>query len=255
VRRARDHSVDAAGDPAVLDRKRMLRDEAWAALEAAGAARFPGTAGRIPNFIGAEAAADLLRTLDGWQGASAIKANPDAPQWPVRQRALEDGIAVYMAVPRLAEPDPFLLLDPATLPVSPRKASSIKGAAHSGRSVALDDLQSVDLVVVGSVAVDRRGARLGKGGGFADLEFAIASAAGLVGDDTLVVTTVHPSQVLRAGRIPVTAHDVPVDVIVTPDEVIRCERAHPRPEGVLWDELSEDKIAAIPLLGALRRDW
>jgi 5-formyltetrahydrofolate cyclo-ligase len=47
-----DHSADAGGDPAVLDAKRALREEVWAALQDAGAARFPG-----PNFTGAEAAA------------------------------------------------------------------------------------------------------------------------------------------------------------------------------------------------------
>jgi 5-formyltetrahydrofolate cyclo-ligase len=31
-----------------------------------------------------------------------VKANPDSAQWPVRQRALEDGKTVYMAVPRPA---------------------------------------------------------------------------------------------------------------------------------------------------------
>lgn len=34
-------------------------------------------------------------------------ANPDSPEWPVRQRALEDGKVVYMAVPKLAEENPF----------------------------------------------------------------------------------------------------------------------------------------------------
>jgi 5-formyltetrahydrofolate cyclo-ligase len=34
-----------------------LRQEVWAALTAAHVARFPGAAGRIPNFTGAEAAA------------------------------------------------------------------------------------------------------------------------------------------------------------------------------------------------------
>jgi 5-formyltetrahydrofolate cyclo-ligase len=74
----------------------------WSALQGAGAARFPGARGRIPNFVGAEAAAERLRGTDGWQRAATLKANPDAPQWPVRQRALEDGKTVFMAVPRLA---------------------------------------------------------------------------------------------------------------------------------------------------------
>jgi 5-formyltetrahydrofolate cyclo-ligase len=38
-----------------------------------------------------------------------VKANPDSAQWPVRQRALEDGKTVYMAVPRLAGREPKVL--------------------------------------------------------------------------------------------------------------------------------------------------
>jgi len=88
----------------------------WAALSAAKAARFPGAAGRIPNFTGAEAAAERLRGTPQWRRARTVKANPDSPQLPVRQRALQDGKIVYMAVPRLAEPEPFFLLDPAISP-------------------------------------------------------------------------------------------------------------------------------------------
>lgn len=248
----RDHDADAAGDPAVLAAKRQLREEAWAALVAAEAARFPGVRGRIPNFVGAEAAAERLRQLPEWRVARTIKANPDAPQWPVRQRALEDGIAVLVAVPRLADERPFLLLEPSVLDVGPRAASSIKGSSVHGRPMRIDDLGPIDIVVSGCVAVDRRGARLGKGGGFADLEFALLTAAGLVSDETLVVTTVHSSQLVENGRIPMTGHDVVVDVVVTPDETIRCDRQHPRPVGLDWEELSEEKILSIPVIQARR---
>ena len=76
----------------------------------------------------------------------------------------------------------------------PRTASSIKGASRSTRTVAIDELAPVDLVVTGCVAVDESGARLGKGGGYSDLELAIAAEAGLVDEDTIVVTTVHDLQ-------------------------------------------------------------
>ena len=92
----------------------------------------------------------------------------------------------------------------------------------------------MDLVVTGCVAVDETGARLGKGGGFADLEFALAQAAGMITTDTIVATTVHDSQVLAAGRIPMTDHDAPLDLIVTPTRVIRVPRDRPRPVGILW---------------------
>jgi 5-formyltetrahydrofolate cyclo-ligase len=248
------HDRDAGGPAEVLAAKAGLRDEVWSAMRAAKVARFPGAAGRIPNFTGAEAAAQRLASLPQWQAARTLKANPDAPQLPVRQRALEDGKTVYMAVPRLAEPEPFFALDPDHLSQTPRQAATISGAARSARRVTLAELSPVDLVVMGSVAVAADGARLGKGGGFADLEYALASQAGLIGPHTVCVTTVHELQVRPTGLIPLTGHDVPVDFIVTPERTIDCRAGRPvRPAAAIsWDDLTAEKIAAIPLLAALR---
>jgi 5-formyltetrahydrofolate cyclo-ligase len=254
-RRSRRHDHDAGGDPELLAAKAALREEVWAALTDARVARFPGARNRISNFTGAEAAARRLAGTEQWRAARTVKANPDSAQLPVRRQALEDGKTVYMAVPRLAEPEPFFLLDPEHLADPPRRSASIAGATRSARRVAVADLEPVDLVVSGCVAVGEDGARLGKGGGFADLEFALATAAGLVGPDTLVVTTVHELQVRPAGAVPTAAHDAPVDLVVTPERVIDCRtRRGPRPaDGIRWSELTHEKIAAIPLLQALQR--
>ena len=68
------------------------------------------------------------------------------------------------------------------------------------------------------------------------------------------VTTVHELQVRARRGDPVDGHDVPVDFIVTPERVIDCRTRHgPRPAaGICWDDLTEEKIAAIPLLSARR---
>jgi 5-formyltetrahydrofolate cyclo-ligase len=247
------HDRDAGGDQELLVAKAELREEVWTALSDAGVARFPGAAGRIPNFVGAEDAAERLCASDVWRAAATLKCNPDSPQWPVRQRALEDGKTVFMAVPRLADGRPFLRLDPEALEVSPRQASSIRGAARAGRQVELEELEPVDLVVTGSVAVGEDGVRLGKGGGFSDLELALASAAGLVGPDTVVVTTVHDLQVRPACQVPRTDHDVSVDFVATPTRLIEIQRRQRRaPPRLHWDELTDEKVAAIPLLATLR---
>ncbi|MDX1623941.1 MAG: 5-formyltetrahydrofolate cyclo-ligase [Gemmatimonadota bacterium] len=232
--------------------KAELRDRTWGALAAADADRFPGAEGRIPNFVGAEEAAERLRGLELWDSAATLKANPDSPQWPVRQRALEDGKTVFMAVPRLADERPFFRLHPDEISTTPRKASSIKGASREGRKVAVEELEPVDLVVVGSVAVAPDGARLGKGGGYSDLEFALAKEAGLIDEGTVVVTTVHEIQVVEPGEIPMRDHDVPLDRIVTPERTIGCDGIHDRPTGIRWEDLDEEKIEAIPLLERLR---
>jgi len=238
----------------VLAAKAALREKVWDEMSVPGVARFPSPAGRIPNFVGAEAAAELLASTKEWQRAGTVKSNPDSPQLPVRVQALIDGKLLYMAVPRLAERDPFFVLDPEALADMPRKAASIKGAGRSARTIDVDAMEPVDLVVAGCVAVGKDGARLGKGGGFSDLEFAVAGAAGLVGRSTVVVTTVHDVQVQPAGVIPVTPHDVRVDLIATPTRIIRCPRGRRTMPKLDWSQLTEAKIAAIPLLGRLHPD-
>src|SRR5260370_42462592 len=63
---------DAGGPADLLAAKAALRQEVWSAMRAAKVARFPGAAGRIPNFTGAEAAAERLRGLPAWQAAGTI---------------------------------------------------------------------------------------------------------------------------------------------------------------------------------------
>ena len=223
-----------------------MRERVWEALERQGAARFPGARGRIPNFKGAEAAARRLAALPDWEAAETVKANPDAPQLPVRVQALADGKRVYMAVPRLRERKPFILLDPARLRVDPRDAASIKGAAAAGRPVSLDELGHIDLIVCGTVAVNRKGVRVGKGGGYSDLELGLLVERDLVDSGTRIATTIHPAQLLHE-ELPETAHDFRVDLIVTPEEVIRTRRLKRR-TGILWDALDDAKAAGIPVL-------
>ncbi|MBV8948562.1 MAG: hypothetical protein JO286_18465 [Solirubrobacterales bacterium] len=224
-----------------MDRKQEVRERMWDLLEREGAARFPGARGRIPNFRGAEQAAGQLAELREWQAAGVVKANPDAPQLPVRRRARKDGKTLYMAVPRLSEEKPF---------VEVRGDPTIKRAMTEGRPLAVDELESVDLIVCGTVAVNRQGVRIGKGGGFSDLEFALLVERGLVDRETTIVTTVHDFQLLDE-ELPETGHDFRVDVIVTPTTTVRT-RARRRPSGVLWEHLDADQLAAIPVLQAWR---
>ena len=229
--------------------KSELRKACWQALRDAGAARFPGVVGRIPNFVGAEAAAERLVATDLWASAQVLKCNPDSPQRPIRHRALKQGKLVFMAVPRLREEAPFLALDPSQLdPGALWAASSIKGGEAMGIPTRLEDMPPIDLIVTGCVGVTRQGARLGKGGGYSDLEYALLREHGKVKADTPVATSVHGSQVLPAHAIPMQPHDISLDLVVTPDRTIRCKRAHARPEGVLWDVLEPEKRDAIPVL-------
>ncbi|MET0503477.1 MAG: 5-formyltetrahydrofolate cyclo-ligase [Candidatus Binatia bacterium] len=227
--------------------KNEIREQVWSRLQQRKVARFPGAVGRIPNFIGAEACAGVLSQLPFWQKAKALKANPDSPQRAIRQKALEDGKIIYMAVPRLHSDKPFIELDPKQLECSAYVASSIKGAAKFGRPVSLKEVGKIDLIVCGSVAVNNQGARVGKGGGYSDLEFALLTEEKKLGRRTPIVTSVHPLQIVDEA-IPMTAHDIPLSVIVTPKEIIEIESALPRPKGIYWNMLPAQKIAEIPVL-------
>jgi 5-formyltetrahydrofolate cyclo-ligase len=230
--------------------KQQLRERIWETLQREGVVRFPGAIGRIPNFDGAEQAAELVRRLEVWRRAHALKCNPDSPQLPLRRAALQEGKTVYMAVPRLRQERCFIELDPERLGRRASAAATIRGAFRYGRLVAVDELRRIDLVVCGSVAVNPEGARVGKGGGYSDLEYALALAAGRLSSDTPILTTVHPLQLIEEA-IPRVVHDIPVDYIVTPREVLETRTRLPRPEGIYWDLLPADKIEAIPVLRAM----
>ena len=232
--------------------KDTLRKEIWSLLRARKVARFPGVEGRIPNFIGAEACADVLSVSAWWKNARVLKCNPDSPQRAIRQRALADGKVIYMAVPRLRGDKPFIELEPNKLKCSPYAASSIKGAAQYGRPVTLEQVRSIDLIICGSVAVNRQGARVGKGGGYSDLEFALLTEEQKIGPRTPILTSVHPLQVIDED-IPMIEHDIPLSGIGTPEEIIEVRSVFKRPKGIYWKMLPGEKINAIPMLRAKGR--
>lgn len=213
-------------------------------MEAKHISTFPPPYGRIPNFIGAEKAAERLVSLEIWKKAFAIKSNPDSPQKFVRKKALQDGKILYMAVPRLRKEKCFIELKGKNLA---NFASSIKGAFKYGKLVYPWEMEKIDLIVMGSVAVNKKGCRIGKGGGYSDIEYAIARELKIVDENTPIVTTVHDIQVINE-EIPMEKHDVPIDYIITPTKVMKAERMYNKPHGIIWEILDKD----IPILKILR---
>ncbi|MCD0447729.1 5-formyltetrahydrofolate cyclo-ligase [Actinocorallia sp. API 0066] len=71
-----------------------------------------------------------------------------------------------------------------------------------------DAVKAADVVLVPALAVDRRGNRLGRGGGFYD------RALARVGPAILTVGVVYDGEFL--DEIPAEPHDVPVRAVVTP---------------------------------------
>lgn len=228
--------------------KQQLRERVWRELEARGVVAFPRPArGRIPNFMGSELAAGRLRSLPAYVLARTIMVNPDAAQLAVRELALRDGKRLLMASPRLRAG--FIMLDLKNVR-DPKRAATIRGAFKHGRKVDIKQVK-VDLIVEGSVAVDLEGGRVGKGGGFGDLEVAILREVGAATDDTPIVTTVHELQIVES--VPMTEHDAPVDFIITPERTIEVKHVHRKPEGIFWELLSPDAFKRMPILAELRR--
>jgi len=190
-------------------------------MEEKGIASFPRPVfRRIPNFVGAEKAAQKLKELPEYNTAKVVFCNPDSPQRPVREMTLRNGKILVMATPRMRKG--FLLLDPKVIPQNRIfEASTIRGAFKHG-SLAKPSEVKVDLFVAGSVAVSPNGGRLGKGTGYSDQEYAILKDSGSLAPETPVVTTVHDAQIVE--KIPRDEWDVPVDVIVTPTKVIRIRK-------------------------------
>jgi 5-formyltetrahydrofolate cyclo-ligase len=230
--------------------KQELRERIWDELEESGAARFPFPPhGRIPNFAGAEDAAERLEDLNAWQSADVIKSNPDSPQRPIRRTALEADKVVYMAVPRLRDEKCFLRLDPDKIE-DIDDATTISGSSEQGIQVGPVEMEQVDLIVSGSVAVNEQGARVGKGEGYSDLEFAILREFDLVDDETTTVTTIHEIQFVEE-EIPTNPQDVPIDWVFTPEGTYQTEDTSEKPESIAWGLLNREKIEEIPILSRL----
>ena len=187
----------------------------WKLMEEKGIATFPKPVfHRIPNFTGAEKAAYNLSNLSEYKQAKAIFCSPDSPQRSTREMTLKDGKTLVMATPRLKHG--FLVIVPETTPGNERFASTIKGAFKYGKETT--DFPKPDLVVTGSVAVDTKGNRLGKGRGYGDREAKMTKERfGKVP----VVTTIHDVQLV--DYVPSTPQDEKVDIIVTPTKIIRIK--------------------------------
>jgi 5-formyltetrahydrofolate cyclo-ligase len=230
-----------------FDAKESARQYVWDRLETEGVARFPFPPhGRIPNFANAQAAAQRLFETQLFRAARRIKVNPDAPQRTVRIEALTLGITVYVPTPRLR--GGFKRLDPAEIPTEKHKpAASLSKMDNWAEPVDLDDLPQLDAIVTGSVAVTRGGRRCGKGEGYSDLEFAILRELGH--DPVPVATTVHPLQLVDA--LPTDPHDLPLSLIVTPDETVEVKDPPDPPGGIDWTAITDEDLDEMPVLEAL----
>ncbi|XP_018564694.1 methenyltetrahydrofolate synthase domain-containing protein [Anoplophora glabripennis] len=237
--------------PKLIITKQSFRKQVWDHLKTNKICTFPSPFGRIPNFKGAHQAASQLMNLEEFELAKSVEVNPDKPLEPSRILVLENGKELFVPVPRLQENLLKQLIPQNGL--TTKKIVSRWGIEHTGIKIDLDSKIHIDLIVVGSVAVSKEGYRIGKGKGYADLEFALLKEINAIDDNTLIVTTVHDSQVFdELPKDLFKKYDVPVDYILTPTRIIKVEKKLPRPTGIFWDLLSQTRLNQIEILRNLK---
>jgi 5-formyltetrahydrofolate cyclo-ligase len=228
--------------------KDEARSDIWQRLTDEGAARFPfPVEGRIPNFDGADRAAERLFDRLGIAQLNAVKINPDSPQKPLRRLALESGLVVFVPSPKLT--DGFYKFDPSEIPQSKyADASALSKWDKWKQPVPLDKFPEVDLIITGCVAVTESGKRCGKGHGFSDIEFGILQELGHAAPP--VATTVHDIQVV--DDFPTESHDIGLDYIATPTRSYEGTPKNEQLSGIDWSLVTEADIDEMPVLGELQ---
>lgn len=186
---------------------------------------------------------------------SPLSPEPIPSPIPVRNRAEAEGIArqvralassiggvtlpaLFVSTP--LEPDLSLTLgafDRALLPVlideagtpyrSPRwglweaghalVTPSRPPAQPCGEAMGAESLTEADLIVIPALAASEDGARLGQGGGWYDRALTHRSP------DVPVVAVIFDDEMLDPGEIPTEAHDVPINMIITPTRTIATD--------------------------------
>jgi 5-formyltetrahydrofolate cyclo-ligase len=200
----------------MVDTKESVRKMIWDMMENGGISK-NDCHGRIPDFQGSGNAADLLRNTVEWKDADNIFVSPDTALIQVRKNVLLDKKLLIMASPKLL--NGYLKVRPEDVKGCEEEASTIEGAFKYAEKLGV--LSKVDMVVEGSVAVDINGGRLGKGGGYGDMEISFLFDEGLIDLFTPIVSTVHEVQLI--GNVPLETHDRKINMVVTPERVIRID--------------------------------
>ncbi|KAJ4953254.1 hypothetical protein NE237_030086 [Protea cynaroides] len=134
--------------------KWRIRMRIWDMMEAENIAQNPRPFyHRIPNFVGAASAAKNVGGLDVFPVANCVKVNPDSPQKQVRFLTLSGGKKL-LTQPRLRTGFFSVLESQMLAPGAINEACTSVGVAKYGRKINLDEKIKVDLIIIGSVAVD-----------------------------------------------------------------------------------------------------
>jgi len=190
--------------------KKEVRYYIWDLMQRRKIAIFPlPPHGRIPNFKDAQIAALKMKKLPQYQTAKCIFTGPDGVLRPLRDQVLRDKKILAYATPHMKE---MKMIKPE----GTRIDTSIRGLIQKGERLT----ENVDIAVVGSVAVDFKGNRLGKGSGYGDREIGYLRSNNLIADDFRIGTLVHTIQLIPDLSMFKEPHDIPVNFILTQKELL-----------------------------------
>lgn len=177
----------------------------------------------------------VSRLADAPQVRQAARAGPVGVYWPVRG---EPDVRLCVPIDRLAsDPCAASLATPhgLTLPGHPAAhPRMLRWAADATLATAWgalrypdDGVPAIDpkdhgMILVPAVAFDPAGNRLGNGGGWYDRLLANLSSRQLASETPLLVGIAHGFQLVE--HLDAQRWDVPMHVVVTPDEVIVAVR-------------------------------
>ena len=251
-------------------RKNVLREQVWQAVEPFVDGPKP-LQGRIPNFKGAKEAARNLTKTKEFRNAKVIKVHPSLNATSFREYVLRSGKTLL--VPPLPGHD-FLYFRVDSSSVRNEKynwAAQKRGFNRIGVRLQLNEIPKIDLFVVAATVVSLEGCRAGKGKGYGEVEWGIASELGVVDSSTPVATLVHDVQIVDSANFScdmMEHHDLPVDIIATPTQLLRCypprnraksnennsasNSALSKPKGILWDKIDAQMVNDIGALNLLR---
>ena len=184
--------------------KEEVRKYVWKTLKENKVCLFPCEK-HIPNFVGVDITVKKILELEEFKNAKRIFISPDTPQRILIKYCKDKEI--YMATPRLR--NGFCKVK--------NYYSSLKDILKNSENIGWN-LPKIDFALIGSVAVDLKGNRIGKGGGFGDREIEILRK---INSKIVIVTNVHDLQVFEDLSYLMEEYDQKIDMIITPNKVIK----------------------------------
>ena len=197
-------SVPGSRAPGGLrDAKQALRKRVLAARNAMPPAVHAADSARIAERLSAVEAFARARTL--------CVTLPFGSEWDARPlvlRSIARGVTV--AIPRV-DADARMLVLHTVRDIGEDIVAGFRAIPEPKPSTPVIVPEKVDCVLVPGVAFDREGGRLGYGGGYYDRLLPLCAGA----------TRVAGAFALQlVDRVPIGPHDVRVDAIATPDEIV-----------------------------------